>query len=164
MPTPYRTMSLAADELKLTLQLTAHQDDLELRAATPLSGEGRAETAVPPRALLDQLAQHDLTAIPSPVLEATGQALYQSLLVGEVSTLVSGVVQEARRLKQSAQFEFRFDADQVALAQYPWELIADDFGHLVPRGVADVTRYITYPQPPPPFDATFDDLPLVVVE
>ena len=49
------------------------------------------------------------------------------------------------------------------MAQYPWELIADDFGHLVPRGVADVTRYITYPQPPPPFDATFDDLPLLRV-
>jgi hypothetical protein len=151
------------DRLKLTLQLTAHKDDLELRATTPLGGEGKAETALPPRDPLDQLTQHDPANIPPPALERAGRMLYQSLMVGDVAKLASGVLQEARRLKQPVQFEFRFDADQVSLAQYPWEIIVDDFGHLVPRSVADVTRYINHLQPPPSFDTLFDDLTLLRV-
>jgi hypothetical protein len=156
-------MSPTSDTLKLTFQLTAHNERLEVRATAPM-GESKAETEIPPRTLLDLLAEHDLTNIPSSALESVGRRLYQCLMPGDVAKLVPDVLQEGMQLKQPVQFELRFDADQVSLAQYPWEMITDDFGRFLVRdGLIDVTRYITYPQPPPIFDVTLHDLPLLRV-
>ena len=156
-------MSSLSDKLKLTFQLTAHDEHLEIRASAA-GGEGRAETVRPPRSLLDQLAEHDPTDIPSTFLELVGKTLYRSLMVGDVAKLASDVLQNGIQLKEPVQFEFRFDADQVSLAQYPWEVISDDLGRfLVREGLVDVTRYITYPQPPPAFDTTLHDIPLLRV-
>jgi len=154
-------MSSGSDKLKLNFQLTAHERHLEVRATAP-GGECRAETEIPPIAILDQWAEHDLVSIPSAVLRPVGQILYQCLMTGDVVKLASDVLQEGRQLKQPVHFELRFDADQILLAQYPWEMIADEHGRfLVRTGLIDVTRYITYPQPPPVLDAMPSDLPLL---
>jgi len=95
-------------------------------------------------------------------LVSTGQTLYQSLMRGEVVKLASSVLEEGRRDKKPVHFELRFDADQKMLAQYPWEMIAGRHGPVSgPRRLVDVTRYITYPQPPPTLDAAFRNLPLL---
>src|SRR5262245_33543798 len=158
-----KLMSSVSDALKLTLQLTARNKRLEVRASTP-RGEGKAETPRPPQALLDQLTKYDLTRIPSSVLESVGRALYRCLMVGDIARLASDVLQDGKQLKQPVHVELRFDPDQVVLAQYPWELITDEFGQFLVRdGLVDVTRYITYPQPPPSFDVAFSDAPLLRV-
>lgn len=156
-------MSPLFDTLKLTLRLTTHDERLEIRAAAP-GGEGRAEAVVPDRILLDRLAEHDPTNIPSSTLESVGKALYQCLMIGDVAKLASDVLQNGMRLRQPVQFELRFDVDQVPLAQYPWEMIADDRGRFLVRdGLVDVTRYIAYPQPPATFKAELHDMPLLRV-
>ena len=99
-----------------------------------------AETSLPAPDLLDHLAQHDLTQLPPTLLHQTGRTLYQHLLAGEVAGLITDTVQEGRRARRPIPFEFRFDADQVSLARYPWETIADETGHLVRRREADVVR------------------------
>lgn len=157
-------MSSTSDKLKLILQLTARRKKLEVRATAPSERQGKAETALPPLSLLDELAQHDPTNLPPPVLTKVGQALYRSLMVGEVAGLASGLLHGRSASDPPVQFELRFDADQVSLARYPWEMIADDYGQfLVPNGQVDVTRYITYPQQPPTFDASLRDMSLLRV-
>ena len=157
-------MSSISDKLKLTIQLTARKKTLEVRASTPSERQGKAETALPPQSLLDELAQHDPTDIPSPVLERVGKILYRSLMAGEVGGLASSLLQSRSESDPPVQFELRFDADQVSLAQYPWEMIADDYGEfLVPKGQVDLTRYITYPQQPPTFDTSLYDTSLLRV-
>jgi predicted Ser/Thr protein kinase len=43
------------------------------------------------------------------------------------------VLQEGRQSKQPVHFELRFDADQTLLAQYPWEMIADENARFLVR-------------------------------
>ncbi|MEJ2733934.1 MAG: CHAT domain-containing protein, partial [Anaerolineae bacterium] len=147
---------------KVTFQLTAHGDELEVRATAP-GGECRAEGPLPSREQIDPLVA-DPTWISGWQLQTIGQTLYRSLLCGDVVQLASSVLDAGRREGQPVHFELRFDADQAPLAQYPWEMIADDLGRFLVRdGLVDVTRYITYPQPPPVLDATIRDLPLLRV-
>jgi len=151
-------MSSVSDALKLIFQLTAYDDSLEVRATAP-AGEGKGKTTLPPPDLLKQLIERDPTNIPSSVLERVGKALYQCLMVGDIAQLASEVLQDGMRSKRPVWFELRLDADQVSLAQYPWEMIVDDFGRFLVRdGLVDITRYITYPQPPPTFDAPLHDV------
>ncbi len=155
-----------SDTLELTFQLTARDDRLEVRATSP-TGEAKAESTLPSQDLLNRLVTPitpNATKIPSAALKAAGRVLYRCLMVGDVAKLATDTLQNGARLKQPAQFELRFDADQILLAQYPWELIADDHNQfLVRTGQVDVTRYITYPQRPPSFRAAFHDRPLLRV-
>jgi hypothetical protein len=156
-------MAIEPDALKLSFQLTAHGDHLEVRAASR-RGEGRAESPLPPPQLLSQLAQFDPAHMPLAPLQSAGQSLYHCLVVGDVARLAADVLQEARSARQPAQFELRFDPGQVGLAQHPWETIADDLGQFLVRdGLVDVTRYVTYPQPPPALSMAFQDKTLLRV-
>jgi formylglycine-generating enzyme required for sulfatase activity len=147
---------------KLTFQLTAHGKDLEVRATT-LGGQCRETGPMPPKAVLDELGA-DPTWISPSQLVAVGQTLYQSLVYGNVVGLASSVLEDGRRDKKPVHFELRFDEDQTQLAQYPWEMIADGRGRfLVGKGQVNLTRYITYPQPPPILDAAVRDSPLLHV-
>jgi hypothetical protein len=147
---------------KVTFQLTAHGEQLEVRATAP-GGECRAEGPMPSKAQIDPLVA-DPTWISAWEIQTIGQILYRSLLCDDVVQLASSVLEAGRRDGKPVHFELRFDADQTQLAQYPWEMIADDLGRFLVRdGLVDVTRYITYPQPPPILDATIRDLPLLRV-
>ena len=155
-------MSPVSDQLKVSFQLTAHDDRLEVRAIAK-GGECREETGLPP-ATLDQWVDHDPTQIPASALLPAGQTLYRCLMGGDALNLTADVLLEARRGQQPAHFELRFDADQTLLAQHPWEMLADEDGRFLVRdGLVDITRYITYPQPPPTLDATWDDSSLLRV-
>lgn len=152
-------MSQSSDTLKLTFQLTSHNERLEVRSEVSGGGQATSESVLPPQTLLNQLAKEDPTHIPSSVLETVGRTLYKSLVAGDVAKLTSEVLQEGARLRQPVQFELRFDPDQTSLAQYPWEIIANDLGQFLVRdGMVDVTRYITYPQRPPIFDPGLHDM------
>ena len=71
-------MSAIVDAPKVTFQLTAHTERLEVRALAP-GGEGKAEMALPPRDLLDRLRESNSTPIPSSALKLIGKTLYQCL-------------------------------------------------------------------------------------
>lgn len=135
-----------ADELKLTFQLTALAEQLEIRAIS-LVGESRSYSDLPSRSLWDEVARYNGGVSK---LYSTGKKLYHSLINGDIAQLASHVLQRGRQLNKPVQFELRFDADQIPLTQYPWELIANDGGQFLVRdGLVDLTRYVSYPQPPP---------------
>lgn len=149
------------DEPKITFQLTAQENRrLEVRL-TASGGEAKGETALPPKDALDELALADPAHLPAVLVEKVGEALYRSLAGEAVDELVADTLNDAIRAGQPAQFELRFDPDQVILAGYPWEMIRNAQGQFLVRdGLVDLTRYITYPQPPPTFDASIRHLPL----
>lgn len=148
---------------KVHFQLNAQGEDLHVRAFSQW-GESRAVSKMPPRSLLrqfqrDQRSQHNRAS-----LTPLGQALYQALFSGQVANLANQVITSANQTKQAALFEIRLDPDQTALAQFPWETIADPWGRfLVREGQVDITRYITYPQPPPIFEPDLASRPLLRV-
>ncbi|MBN1312762.1 MAG: FHA domain-containing protein [Anaerolineae bacterium] len=150
-----------SDELKITFQLTAHAGrELEVRLSAP-GGETKGETRLPPKDALDELALADPARLPVVLVEKLGEALYRTLACEAVDELVVDTLNDAIRAGQPAQFELRFDPDQVDLARYPWEMIRNAQGQFLVRdGLVDLTRYITYPQPPPSFDASMQGLPL----
>ena len=114
--------------------------------------------------MLDTIAEADPSAIPAATLEETGLKLFETLTDGEVGQLVDDALRAGVRQNQAVQFELRFDADQAALTQFPWEMIRTKQGQtLVRDGLVDMTRYITYPQAPPDFKAEFQELPLMRV-
>ncbi len=156
-------MTSQTEHLKLTLQLTAIQDRLLVRANST-RGESKAETDMPSPELLAQLARQTGPTIPTPQLKSDGQTLHRLLLAGAVEQLAADMLAEAGQTRRPLHLELRFDADQVALAQFPWEIITGPTGQFLVRdGVVDLTRYINYPQPPPAFDASLEGLPLVQV-
>ncbi len=156
-------MSSMSSVLKLTFQLTAYNERLLIRVVSSI-GEGKAETVVPPQILLDRLTSYDLASIPLSALERVGKTLYQCLTVGDVGKLTAEALYSGTKQKQPVQFELRFDADQVSLARYPWEMITDNRGgFLVRDGVVDMTRYINYPQPPATFDVALREASLLQV-
>src|SRR5512138_1657427 len=111
------------DEPKITFQLTAREGQrLEVRLTAP-GGEAKCEAALPPKDALDELALADPSHLPAVLVERVGDALYRSLAGEAVDELVVHTLNDAIRAKQPAQFELRFDPDQVTLASYPWEMI-----------------------------------------
>jgi len=150
------------DQPRITFQLTARDANrLEVRVAAP-GGETRGETALPDPALLDELTANQQTGrIPAALVEKTGKALYATLVSEAVDELVIDTLNDAIRASVPLVFELRFDPDQIALTQYPWEMIQNGQGqYLIRDGLVDLTRYITYPQPPPSFDPSIMGLPL----
>ncbi len=146
---------------KLSIQLTTHGKRLELRA-TAQPGEARVESDLPPQGLLANLVVAAGEAVDAAVLEFIGRQLRFSLWQGDVGSLAQTVFHDAARDSQSVHLELRFDPDQAHLASYPWELLVDEHGRpLIPNGLADVTRYITYPHPAPSLNPDFDNLPLL---
>jgi hypothetical protein len=152
------------DSPKITFQLTERPDArLEVRVTAP-GGEAVGETALPSAALLDQITPQNAHQIPAALVEEIGAALYGVLVNESVDEVVIDTLNDARRDSRSLQFELRFDADQVGLVRYPWEMIRNPQGQFpVREGQVDLTRYITYPQPPPMFDSSISGLPLLRV-
>ncbi len=148
---------------KVTFQLTAHAERLEVRASAP-GGEGKAETNLPTPDLFERLREYETSSIPSSLQKSIGQSLYHCLMAGEVTNLAAESLQEGIQLGQPAQFELRLDADQVSLAQYPWEMLTNELDQFLVRdGLVDMTRYLNYPQPPPPFEAKLDETLLLQI-
>ncbi len=149
-----------SDAFKLTFQLTAHEQRLEVRVQGP-GGESKGETDLPPQSILDELARHDPSRLTTALLEKAGRPLYDAVVNEAVDELVIDTLNDGIREDQPVSFELRFDPDQWALARYPWEMIQNPQGQFLVRdGVIDLTRYVTYPQPPSEFDASIQDLPL----
>lgn len=144
------------------MQLTSCEDTLEIRASA-YTGDARAETPIPPAALrLDQAMKNDPTNVSASMLEETGALLYKHLIAGDVAHLCRDILQDGIRLNQPVHFELRFDADQIGLAKFPWELITDELGRVLVRdGLVDLTRYISYPQPLSSFQSSQSELPLL---
>jgi hypothetical protein len=154
---------MSSEDRKLVFQLTQQDDLLEVRLAAP-GGECRAESRPPSSAIPAQMAAFEQTAVPENTLAGIGQALYSHLVSGDAAELVAETLHGARESRTAVHFELRFDPDQAALAQFPWETIADPVGRFLVRdGMVALTRYITYPQPPAPFDAALDRQPLLRV-
>ena len=144
-------MQPIGDSLKISFQLTAQQNWLDIRAVSAF-GEGHSFRFFPMTDLLNEFRKMHENA-PLPILEALGAELYRILIDGEVAELAHKVLNDATKLQEPALFELRFDPDQVQLARFPWEIIFDKMGRfLVKEGQVDVVRYITYPLPPPDFD------------
>ncbi len=156
-------MALDSEPERLTLQLSARDERLEIRA-TADRGEARGETTAPAPGLLAPVARYEPGDYPESVLAPLGLALYKTLLVGDVGRLAADLLGDARAAEQAVRFELRFDPDQVAMAGFPWELIRNEQGQfLVRNGIVDLTRYISYPQPPPTLDAGLRDRPFLRV-
>ncbi len=150
------------DQPKITFQLTARDERrLEIRVAAP-GGETHGETSLPDPAILDDLsATQETGKLPGGLVEKTGKALYAALVSESVDELVIDTLNDAIRASLPLQFELRFDPDQIALTRYPWEMIQNAQGqYLIRDGLVDLTRYVTYPQPPPVFDDSIKGLPL----
>ncbi|MBN1427942.1 MAG: CHAT domain-containing protein [Anaerolineae bacterium] len=148
-------------ELKVTFQMTIREGQrLETHVTAP-GGETTGETSLPPKDALDELALADPARLSAVLVERVGEALYRTLVCEAVDELVLDTLTDALRAGRPAQFELRFAPDQIALAGYPWEMIRNAQGQFLVRdGLIDLTRYITYPQPPPTFDKSIQGLPL----
>jgi len=134
---------------KVSLQLTKHNKEIEVRAEAS-GGQARGETLVPSESILTQIAAKNPSKLSQTTFDNIGETLYKSIMVGDVSKLVFDTLEESTRFKQSTHVELRFDADQISLAKYPWELIKNELGQFLVRdGIIDMTRCITYPQPMP---------------
>jgi hypothetical protein len=139
----------STNQHKLSLQLTGRGKELEVRAEAA-GGQARSETATPPETILTQMAAKRPSTLSQATVDEIGETLYDALLIGEVGQLISHTIEEGRRCNEPVQIELRFDADQITMAKYPWELIRNNLGqYLVRDGVVDMTRCITYPQPMP---------------
>ena len=154
---------MSSDDLKLIFQLTQRDDLLEVRLVAP-GGECRAETQFPSSAIPAQMAAFEQATVPEPTLAGIGQTLFNHLVSGDAVELVAETLRSEREPGAAVHFELRFDPDQAALAQFPWETIADTAGRFLVRdGRVALTRYITYPQPPALFDVELDQQPLLRV-
>jgi hypothetical protein len=88
----------------------------------------------------------------SPTLHReVGQTLFHALARegGLRDTLMTDLA-NARAQGQTLDLQLRFDEDAVTMARFPWELLHDDRQFLLPRAVATITRYISYPDPTRP--------------
>jgi len=138
-----------SDAFKIKIQLTKHNDDIEVRANTP-TGQARCETSAPSETLIKNIFCENLNKLPKKVFDNIGNELYKRIMIGDVGKLVFDSISNGIEYNNPVHFELRFDSDQIELARYPWELIKDDSGRfLVKDGIIDVTRSITYPQPLP---------------
>lgn len=134
---------------RLRLHLTARGTALEVRATTTI-GEGRAESRLPAEDPLSLLLAPEQTPATRAALSRLGRSLYAALMAGDVAELAADLLDMAARAGRAAEFELRFDADQVDLAAFPWELIADAEGRFLVRdGLVDVIRSVGYPTAPP---------------
>ncbi len=149
-------------DLKLTYQITQRENTrLDLRLTGP-GGEATTELDSPTDALLTAIAQHDPTRIPPAAVRNAGEALWKVLLCEAIDELAQDTLLDGRKQKQPVQVELRFDADQIALARFPWEMLCSPQGEYpVQAGLIDLTRYISYPQPPPTFSLDRDQRPLL---
>ncbi len=108
-----------------------------------------------PRTLCETLS--DPSAAPRPTLQQAGRRLLECLTNGDTAKLFNAVIAEGIRQGEPAHIELRFDPDQVTLATLPWELATDEYDRvLVQHGLVNITRYVTYPQPPPQFEPRLD--------
>ncbi|MCC6905594.1 MAG: CHAT domain-containing protein [Anaerolineae bacterium] len=149
--------------LILSFQLTRADAGrvLDIRVEGP-GGESRAVVPAPPTALLDEIATADPARLPPALLDKAGDVLYRTLVAEAFDELVQDTLNDALRRKQPVQFELRFDHDQVGLARFPWEMIRGKEGQFFVRdGVVDLTRYISYPQPPPAYSPGTGKAPLL---
>ena len=150
---------------KIAFELIKYDDTLHVRATSPF-GEAKADvedTSALDTILVD-LENENLYEIPSSRIQQIGNRLYKTLFAGKIAELGQHVFYEGISQKLPTQFEIRLDADQVRLARFPWEMIADDFGRPVVRdGLVDLTRYITFPQPPPQINIDLEDPLLRVI-
>ena len=126
---------------KLSLQITQHNDQIEVRADAP-GGQAKSEfvlssdlivanqtVGIHPR----KLSQNDVNEI--------GNQLYKLLTRGDVGKLMFDALEDGKRSSQSLFLELRFDEDQISLTKYPWELIRNDLGeYLVRDSLIDLTK------------------------
>jgi hypothetical protein len=76
-----------------------------------------------------------------------GRALYKTLFPGDVGEALRMALNQARTQRGAVALQLRFDEDAVVLARCPWELLYHR-RHLLPSGAVELTRYISYPEPP----------------
>lgn len=150
-------MAVAPEPIKLSLQLTAVDGHLLVQADSSL-GEASAVADAPEQGLLAPLVGSGSGVISPQTLKSIGESLSAVLFKGDVGQLVEGLAEASAQTRQPTRCELRFNANQLPLARFPWELITDSAGRFLVRdGIFDLTRYINYPQPPPPFDLTGDN-------
>lgn len=76
-----------------------------------------------------------------------GETLFEGLLADQnIHTAFQVAMTQARANNEVVAFQLRFDEDVTELARYPWELLHDGRRALLPSGVIELTRYISYPE------------------
>lgn len=79
--------------------------------------------------------------------QSIGKTLFNSLFANQkVHTAFQVATTQSRTNKEVVAFQLRFDENATDLAHYPWELIHDGRRALLPSGVIELTRYISYPE------------------
>jgi len=95
-----------------------------------------------------------IPVLPDRWLRRIGQDLYQALFPGKVGTAFQMAYNQALAEKEAVPLQLRLDEDTVELARYPWELMHNDQRHLLSGGLVELTRYITYAEPPPSLEVS----------
>jgi hypothetical protein len=125
-----------------SVQLSAILTALELERFHPAAFSG------PEAAALRALGLLQSNSLALDFHQQIGQTLFQALArEGELRDTLMTDLANARAQGQTLHLELRFDENAVTLARFPWELLHDSRQFLLPRGIATITRYITYPDP-----------------
>lgn len=82
----------------------------------------------------------------SDMLEQVGQHLYQTLFTGDVGTVFTATLNQARASGQGMAIQLRFDDHDANLARFPWELIHDGRRYLCASQNIEMSRSISYPE------------------
>jgi CHAT domain-containing protein len=124
------------------VQLSAILTALELQGFDPAAFSG------PEAAALRALGLLQANSLAPDFHQQVGQTLFAALArAGELRDTLMANLANAKAQAQTLQLELRFDENAVALARFPWELLHDGRQFLLPRGIASITRYISYPDP-----------------
>lgn len=75
-----------------------------------------------------------------------GRLLFDSIMLEEIRTSFQMSMNLARSQNSKILFELRFDENIAELARYPWELMHDGRRFLLPSGMVELVRYISYPE------------------
>lgn len=171
---PYVPVSEAYEQLCFRVQIEQIDDcELEIRALDTPMGECKARAKLPFSTedlgavlkVLDQgyygyftrrqtkslikLKLWRNSRLVNGYLRLIGENIYKTLFPSEVGNAFQMTVNQSRsgNPRRTIALQLRFSEEASILAQYPWELAHDGRRHLLPGGIVDLTRYITYSEP-----------------
>ena len=95
---------------KVSLQLTKHNNDIEVRAEAH-GGQAKCETSAPSESIIYKLLNKnikDITNLPQTIFDSIGSELYKLLMVGDVRQLICESLKNGIEIKNPVHLELRF--------------------------------------------------------